>query len=253
MPNKVNLLEFQDVLRRATLNFSIDNVGMSFGSDSYKIGMRSSNAIVVLKGENKVISGISPTDTWDLNFSEPSKNVKAYFDLIIPDEQDEADIQMKNEKIILKSGSQKSNLFFCSEHLVTKFEGDGPRTDGELIFEFDITQEFVDTFNLVKKVAGGFGKIYFSVDNGEVSIESTDKTNSFSNGMKMAIGQSDYGDVSVCFDFKTINNVMTLINGDATDFRFRIGYIPQSNGGMSSFVKNDDSEKYFVLSMRENT
>lgn len=253
MPNKVNLLEFQDVLRRSTLNFSIDNVGMTFGSDEFKVGMRSANAIVVLKGANNIISGIAPTDTWDLNFSDPSKNVKAYFDLIIPDEQNEAVIEMKNEKIVVKSGGQKSNLFFCSEHLVTKFDREGPRTEGELVFEFDITQEFVDTFNLIKKVAGGFGKIYFNVEDGEVSIESTDKTNSFSNGMKMTIGRSDYEDVSVCFDFKTFNNVMTLLNGDATDFKFRIGYIPQSNGGMSSFVKNDGSEKYFVLSVRENT
>jgi len=252
MPNKVNLLEFQDVLRRSTLNFSIDNVGMSFGKDSFRVGMRSPNAIVILKGDNSIISGIAPTDTWDLNFSEPSKNVKAYFDLIIPDDQDEAVIEMMNEKIVVKSGGQKSNLFFCSEHLITKFDREGPRTDGDLMFEFDITQEFVDIFNLVKKVAGGFGKIYFNVENGEVSIESTDKTNSFSNGMRMVIGQSEFDDVSVCFDFKTFNNVMTLINGDATDFHFRIGYIPQSGGGMASFIKGDDSEKYFVLSMREN-
>lgn len=252
MSNKVNLLEFQDVLRRATLNFSIDNVGMSFGSDTFRVGMRSANAIVILSGVNEVISGIATTDTWDLNFSDPSKNVKAYFDLIIPDADDEAIIEMKNEKIVVKSGGQKSNLFFCSDHLITKFERDGPRKTGALVYEFDITPEFVDIFNLVKKVAGGFGKVYFNVEDGEVSIESTDKTNSFSNGMKMAFGQCDYEDVSICFDFKTFNNVMTLINGDATDFKFRIGYIPESSGGMASFIKNDDSEKYFVLSMREN-
>lgn len=252
MPNKVNLLEFQDVLRRSTLNFSIDNVGMSFGHDKFRVGMRSANAIVILNGDNNIISGIAPTDTWDFNFSDPSKNVKAYFDLIIPDEDDEAIIEMKNEKIVLKSGGQKSSLFFCSEHLVTRFERDGPRTNGNSVFEIDITDEFVDVFNLVKKVAGGFGKIYFNVDDGIVSIESTDKTNSFSNGMRMVIGETDYENVSICFDFKTFNNVMTLLNGDATEFKFRIGYIPENDGGMASFIKNDDSEKYFVLSMREN-
>ena len=46
---------------------------------------------------------------------------------------------------------------------------------------------------------------------------------------------------------------MTLINGDATDFKFRLGYIAQSSGGMASFIKSDDTEKYFVLSRRENT
>ncbi|MCK5016217.1 MAG: hypothetical protein KAS32_04015 [Candidatus Peribacteraceae bacterium] len=251
MSNKVNLPQFQDILRRATINFSIDNVGMSFAGDRFEIGMRSSNAIVILKGENNVISGISHTDTWDMNFSEPNKNVKAYFDLIIPDENDEAMIQMKDEKIIVKSGTQKSNLFFCSEHLISKFMGSGPKTDGEEVYSMDITQEFVDTFNLVKKVAGGFGKIYINVDDGVASIESTDKTNSFSNGMKMAIGESGFDDVTICFDFKTFNNIMTLIGGDAIEFKIRVGYIPRSNGGMISFIKNDESEKYFLMSKRE--
>jgi len=252
MPNKVNLLEFQDVLRRATLNFSIDNVGLSFTKEKFRVGMRSSNAIVILNGENHVISGIQPTDSWDLNFSDPSKNVKAYFDLIIPDENDEAIIQMTDAKITIKSGSQKTNLFFCSDHLVTKFDREGPRQEGEMMYEDQIVDNFVDTFNLVKKVAGGFGKIYFNTEDGDVSIESTDKTNAFSNGLKMSIGVSDYDDASVCFDFKTINNVMTLLGGDATDFSFRIGYMPSNNGGMASFIKNDGSEKYYVLSMREN-
>lgn len=253
MPNKVNLLEFQDVLKRSTLNFSIDNVKMTFGATTYKVGMRSSNAIVILRGENKVISGISDNDVWELMFSDPQRNVKSYFDLIIPDENDEADIQMKNEKIIVKSGKQKSNLFFCDERVTTRFDGDGPRTMGDEIFSIDISQDFVDTYNLVKKVASGFKKIYFNVEDGEVSVESTDKTNTYSNGMKMQVGTSEYeGSVSVCFDYKTFNNVMTLLNGDAEDFQFRIGYIEQSQGGMASFIRKDESEKYFIMTSREN-
>ena len=250
--NKVNLLEFQNLLRRATLNYSMDNVGISVKSDTYRVGMRNSNAIVILNGSNNIISGISGTDTWELNFSDPSKNVKSYFDLIIPDENNEAAIEMKNEKLIVKSASQKINLFFCSDHLISRFDREGPKVDGDTVFEFGITQEFVDTFNLIKKVAGGFGKIYFTIEDGIVNIETTDKTNTFSNGMKMAIGASEYDDVSVCFDFKTINNVMTLLNGDATEFSVRLGYIPSSAGGAISFIKSDGNEKYYLLSMREN-
>lgn len=249
--NKVNVLEFLNLLRKSTLNYSIDNVGISLTKDKFRVGMRSTNAIVILNGDNNIVSGIGPSDSWDLNFSDPSKNVKSYFDLIIPDENNEADIQMKDEKVIVKSSSQKINLFFCSEHLVSKFDREGPKVDGDMVVEMPITQTFMDTFGLIKKVAGGFGKVYFSVDDGSLSIESTDKTNSFSNGMKMAVGSSEFEDVSICFDFKTINNIMILLNGDATDFTFRIGYIKQTLGGIASFIKNDGSEKYYLLSMRE--
>jgi len=252
--NKVNLLEFQNLLRKATLNYSMDNVGISLKNDAFRVGMRNSNAIVILNGPNNVISGIAPTDTWDLRFSDPSKNVKSYFDLIIPDANDEALIEMKNEKITIKSEdkSQKINLFFCSEHLISRFDREGPKVDGDTVFEMEITQGFMDTFSLIKKVAGGFGKVYFTVEDGVVSLESTDKTNTFANGMKMSVGTTEYDNVSVCFDFKSINNVITLLNGDATNFSVRVGYIPQSAGGVASFIKNDASEKYFLLSMREN-
>ncbi len=70
--------------------------------------------------------------------------------------------------------------------------------------------------------------------------------------MKMGIGTTDHTEsVSVCFDYKTINNVMTLVD-DGVDFRFRIGYIPESNGGMASFIRTDETEKYFIMTSREN-
>jgi hypothetical protein len=252
--NKVNLLEFQNMLRKATLNYSMDTVGISINSETFRVGMRSGNAIVILNGPNNIISGISNTDIWDLRFSDPSKNVKSYFDLTIPDANDEAIIEMKEEKVTILSDdkTQKINLFFCSEHLISRFDKEGPKVSGDTVFEMSITQDFMDTFSLIKKVAGGFGKVYFTVEDGIVSLESTDKTNSFANGMKMSIGATECSDIAVCFDFKTINNIIVLLNGDATNFSIRMGYIPQTSGGMVSFIKNDGTEKYFLLSMREN-
>jgi len=242
-----------DLLRRGTCNYSIDNVGIKFNKDTYKVGMRGSNCIIMLNGDNDIISNIKDNDTWELNFSDPSKNVKTYFDLIIPDENDEVNITLKEEKIILKSGNQKSNLFFCSETLISVFEGTGPKVNGETLFEQVIDQTFIDTYQLIKKVASSFGKVYFSITDGKISIEATDKTNSFANGMKMDIGDSDFDDINLCFEFKTFNNIMTLINGDFTVFTMRVGYIKKNNGGMVSFIREDASEVYYQLSTRENS
>jgi hypothetical protein len=252
--NKINLLEFQNLLRKATLNYSIDNVGITLKDGGFKVAMRGNNAIVILNGPNDVISGISPTDSWDLFFSNPAKNVKSYIDLIIPDDNNEAVIEMMEEKVVVRTEDkrQKTNLFFCSEHSVSKFDREGPKVDGDEVFKFTITQDFVDTFNLIKKVASSFGKMYFVVEEGVVFLEGTDRTNAFANGLKMAIGETEYDkDVVICFDFKNINNIMALLNGDATDFSIRLGYIPQTSGGLASFIKDDNSEKYYLLSIRE--
>ena len=161
--NKVNVPKFQSLLRKGTLNFSIDNIGLKFNENDFRVGMRSTNAIVILSGKNDVISGIKPTDSWDLNFSMPSKNVNPYFDLILPDENDEVNVKMSDGKITLTSEGQRSNIFFCSNHRVTSFDGEGPKTQGDEVFSIDITDDFIDKFNLVKKIAGSFGKIYFSL------------------------------------------------------------------------------------------
>jgi hypothetical protein len=254
MANKVNVGGFLNILQKATLNYSIDNVGMNFSQNNYNMGMKGSNCIVILKGDNDIISGIKKNDTWCLNFYEPIKNVKSYFDIIDPDENDQANIIMKNEKVIIKSGKQKSQLFFCSEHLITSFTGNGPKTNGDKICEFQINDAFIDAYSTIKKIAGSFGKIYFSVEKTNLFMEATDKQNSFSNGMKIEIGKSDYDydDFLICFDFKNFNNVMTLLNGDWENFIFRIGYVVKSQGGLISFIKNDENEKYYLTSIREN-
>ena len=249
--NKINVTKFQELLQKATCNFSIDNVGITFTKENYHTGMKNNNSIVIIDNDNDIIKGIGKNDEWVLNFYDPIKNVKTYFSLIEPDEEDEVDIQMKNDKIIIQSGKQKSQLFFCSEHLISSFNGTGPKTNGEEVCSFKIDDEFLYTFETVKKIASTFGKIYFTVENGILFMEGTDKTNSFSNGIKIEIGKSDYEDVTICYDFKTFNNIITIINGDYEDFTFRIGYVKKSGGGLISIINDSEKEKYYILSMRE--
>jgi hypothetical protein len=215
--------------------------------------MRGDGCIILLNGDNDIISNIKDNDEWELLFSNVSKNVKTYFDLIIPDENGEAEIINKEEKIILKSGNQRSNIFFCADVTVNTFDGDGPKNNGVEIYKTQLDQMFIDTYSLIKKVSASFGKIYFTVKDGVFNIEATDKTNPYNNGMKIALGDvPGCDDLDICFKFKTLNNVMTLINGDFEDYTFRLGYVPEKNGGMISLVKSDNSERYHILSVREN-
>jgi len=253
--SKVDVNCFLDLLRKSTCNYSIDTTQLKFDAKMYNVGMRGTNCIVLLNGINDIIDEIENNDTWELNFSNVSKNVKSYFDLIIPDENGKANIKMKDEKIIVSSGKQKSNLFFCADIIVDTFDGDGPKVLGDTVYETQLNQDFIDVYSLIKKIGGSFGKIYFVVKDGKLSMEVTDKTNPLSNGMSFEIGDTKYDDLEVCFEFKTFNNIMSLINGDFEDFSFRIGYVVKNKGGMISLIKNDEveTEKYYMLSMREST
>lgn len=250
MAKTVNIEKFLTLVKKSTANYLIDNIGMKFTNTSYKVGMRGSNVIVILKGDNDIISDIASGDSWELNFSDPVKNVKNYFELIMGDD---VPIDIKNDKITLTSGTQKTNIFFVSDNVITGFDGEGPKVEGETLFEKVIDDEFVSTFSLIKKIASSFGKVYFSQDKGQFSIEATDKTNSYSNGMKMALGDSKSDEsISICTDFKVIYNVLSLVESNFADFTFKVSYIRKSQGGLISFIKNDGSEKYYILSVREN-
>lgn len=249
--NKVHVERFINLLQKATLNWSIPHVRVVFQKDTYRIGMKGANSLLILNGENDVITGIKATDEWEMNFQDAVKNVKAYLANIIPDDDGYATIQMKDEKLIIKSGNQKAQCFFCADNIPATFTKDGPKQTGDEVVNFEIDEEFVTAYNLIKKVAGSFGKVYFGVEDGHLFMEAGDRTSPHTNNMMMKLQETDADDMFVCFDFKSLNDVVTIINGDAYDFSFRLGYLPQRNSGLVSFMKEGE-ETYYLLSLREN-
>ena len=121
MANKVNVVKFLNLLQKATLNWSIPHVRVSFKKDAFHVGMKGSNSLLILDGDNDVITGIKTTDDWEMNFQDAVKNVKAYLSIIVSDDDGMADIQMKDEKIIVKSGNQRTNCFFCADNIPSTF------------------------------------------------------------------------------------------------------------------------------------
>ncbi len=251
MANRVHVEKFIKLLQKATLNWSIPHVRVYFTKDTYRVGMKGSNSLLILRGENDIITGISETDEWEMNFQDAVKNVKAYMSIILPDEDGMAAIMMRDEKIIIKSGNQKTQCFFCSDAIPSIFTKDGPKTIGDEVVNFEIEEEFITAYSLIKKVAGGFGKVYFGVQNGRLFIEAGDRTSPHTNNMLMLLQESSHDDMFVCFDYKSLNDIMTLINGDAVDFTFRLGFMPARGSGLVSFTK-DGVETYYLLSLREN-
>jgi hypothetical protein len=255
MGNKVHVEKFLKLLQKATLNHSIENVRMTFTKDIYKVGMKGANSLLILKGENDIITGIKSTDEWEMNFQDVQKNLKNYLSIIIPDEDGYANIIMSDSKLTVNSGNQNTRCFFCSDNIPATFTKDGPKSTGEQVVNFEIDDEFITAYNLIKKVAAQFKKVYFGVEDGKLFIEAGDRTNAHANNMTITLQDTDFDDMFVCFDYKGLMDVMTLINGDAYDFYFRIGYLPNRNSGLMSFTKGDDNnnETYYLLSLRENT
>ena len=246
---QINIEEFKDVLKKATINFSLDSVQLVVTADKIKSKMttNSNDAVVVLDIENKVMPGNA--GELQFNFQDPNQSLLPYLGLI--EEGQETDINIKPEKIVLTTGNLKSNIFFCSPQVVSVFGREGVRPGTTYFTEFALNDDFIRQFNMVKKIGMRFGKIYFGVSSNIMVMETTDKTNRFSNGLKFELYRQKFENMSLCFDYKNLTNVMSSIGDDYSDFILHVTYMKEADLGMIYLCKNDESEKYFLMSKQD--
>jgi hypothetical protein len=249
----INTGELKEFLKKATLNYCINNVQIKLTKDKVvsKMISSASDVITILNMNNEIIPSMKATDNLVLNFDEPNANIVPYLNLI--DDNEETTINIKDEKITLVQGKLKSNIFFCSPQVVNVFEADAPRADIEYFHEMSFDDDFIKDFGQIKKIGSKFNKVYFGVADKMLYIETSDKQNRFSNGLRIDLCEvDDYQDMSMCFDFKNVVNLMSVLNGASSEFMCRFAYVAEQELGMLSIVNDDGSEKYYLMSRRDN-
>ncbi len=225
----------------------IPSVQLKINNDKVLAKMRSANNSIVVylnTYNNVIVSDMS--DEIELNFDEPNSKVIPYLALI---DSETIDVTVDDSKIALKDGKHKTNLHFCMSSFVTTFTGQEPNT--QTFYELPITEEIANGFDKISRVAGKFEKIYFTIKDNKFIIETTDKTNRFSNGINIVLGDIDHKDINICFDFKNFKAVLKCIEDDIFEFTSKFTWVEEQEAGMVLFEKNDSSEKYYLLSKVE--
>lgn len=243
----INVENLQEIIKKSTLNYVIPSVQLKVGKEFITARMRSANNTVVvsLNINNDVISDVP--DEVEMNFDEPSVKVRPYLNLI---DSQTVNAVFSDDKLTLKDGRHKTNLHFCMSSFVTTFTGQEPNTT--VFYELPLSAEVGESFDKVRKVAGKFEKVYFTVKDKKFIVETTDRTNRFSNGINFELGDIDHKDVDICFDFKNFNAVLQCIGDSLSEFVAKFTWIEEQEAGMVLFEKNDGSEKYYLLSKLED-
>jgi hypothetical protein len=241
-----NVDNFKNVLKKATLNFSIESVQLKFQDDKVSSNMISEHrdAVTNISISNDIFDGKG--NEYEFNFNQPSKQLMPFLNLI---DGTDAELKIMDEKIIISSGRQKSNIHFCSPDIVSVFEGN-VRQGLDYFLELDIDDTLLDAFAKIKKIGTQFGNIYFNVEKNKFNIETSDRTNRFSNNLKFDLVDIKAKDVSLRYDFKNFMNLMNVINGDAESFKMKFSYVESEGMGMLLTENEDSSEKYFLMSRR---
>lgn len=244
---KVNVENFKSVIRKATLDLSIDSVQLDFTKDRVvsKMITQHNDGIVLLDIPNDVILDMTDNDEFQFNFSEPNQSIMPFLNLI---DEEEANIRVHQEKITLSVGRQRSNIFFCSPRVVSVFSAGAPLESVEYFLEMPVDDYFIEVFKKIKKVGTRFGRVYFNVEDSMLSIESTDKRSSVSNTLKFDLIEAEFDNMTICFDFSNFSKLMSIVSNDYENFVFKISYMKERELGMVFMRKTDDSENYFLMS-----
>lgn len=243
---KLYVDKFKEILKKATLNFSIDNVHLEISKDKVISRMinNDKNAIIFLDKKNEFIE-IADNNSFDFNFSEPQAQLLPFLNII---DNNEVNIDISEEKIIITDGSLSTKVFFCSPTIVNIFGSQSAR-EIDSFLEMNIDEDFYRSYLKIKKIGSKFGKVYFTVKNKKFYIETMDKGNSFSNGLSLEIINSvNEDDLTMFFDFKNFISLMTIID---VNFKFKFSYLKEQEMGMLSVISNEEDEKYYLMSQEE--
>lgn len=240
---KVNVKKFEELIKKATWNYSIPSCWLHFTKDNIYTKMISddNNAVLELNLNNDVIID---GDEMDFYFSNPAKNVKPYIDLFT---SEEIDLKPREDQIELIDQDHISRLHFCSPSAVRSFSGQNP--SDEIFFFNENLDQIFPYFQKLKGVAVRFKKIYMSTFNGKLYLEATDKESPSSNSVKFHIGKTDKN-IDIMFDFRYINSLMKMISYPE-DFNFKFAFLEEEEAGIFLFEKEDKSELYYLTSKSE--
>lgn len=246
---KINVRNFKNLLKKATIDYLVPSISLNIENNKIWASSISpdQNAIVFLNLPNDIID--KTDEHHEFNFQDIGSNVKPYIDLL----KDElVDLQIGENKILLKDSTKKKiNLFFCTVEFTNHFQGEDKSEKYDYFYETQMSKDFLSRFNELKKVAVKFGKIYIVCKDGKLYIESTDKTNSFSNSVSLETDDVNPElDFSMCFDFRNLSYILNTIEDNIENFKMKCTYLEEYEAGMILF-ENGNEEKYFITSKNE--
>lgn len=247
--NTLNVKETKDFLHKGTFNYSIDQIKIRFTKDNAKSSVMGTNVISIINKDNDILTGLSNEDEVEFNIMDPMTNIRPILDLI---KDDSVNVDVSDEKIALKKGRFRSNIHFCDPHIIQ--EMNRKPKDIDINHTLKLDDENMESIDKIIKtcIKLRFKKIYFGVEKGILFIETTDRTNKFSNKLKFELEKSSSSDFVMCFDNKLVSNLVKVMGSDYESFTFEFSYLEDHEIGRISARKDDDSEIYYLMSEKEN-
>jgi hypothetical protein len=241
---KINIKNFKNVITKATLNNGIESLQLRFKDGKIQSDMLNANgtSISILNVENDVLD---TNEELTFNFSDPSSNVVPFIQLF---DNEEVKLSLTDLFMKLKDGGQTTKVGFCAEAAVKRLGKDNIK-NVEWFFEMNIDNDVIKNFNKIKKIGSRFGKIYFVVEDNKLYIETADRTNSYSNGVKFKLADIEMHDLALAYAYNDMVNFFHVIEMNIDkNFTIKVSYNEEQELGCVYAVSEHDEEKYALIS-----
>jgi hypothetical protein len=142
-----------------------------------------------------------------------------------------------------------SKIAFCSENAVRRL-GTDDVMNTEWFFEMPLDIDFIRNFEKIKRIGARFGKVYFVIKDKSLYIETSDKTNMYSNGYKVRLADDiDMEDISLAYVYTDVVNLFHCIEMDLEkNFTLKIEYKEDQGLGCVYALSENGEEKYSLIS-----
>lgn len=240
---KINVDNFRNVITKATLNFGIETLQLRF-SDRIKCDSINQNgtSISILDVENDVLD---TNEQLTFNFSDPSNNVIPYINLL---EKTEPELSLTDLFMKFIDESHSYKVGFVSDTAIRRLGTDDVK-DVDWFFETKIDEKIIKKFEPIKKIGSRFGKVYIDLDNKRLFINTTDKTNRYSNDVKFKIADLDMRDLSLAYTYTDMVNFFHCVEMSlAKNFTMKVSFDEEQGLGCLYAHTESGDEKYALIS-----
>jgi len=247
---KINKKKFIELIKKATLNYSINTLQINIDNDRIKVAMKSeSNTyLTVLDLENDIFIDIISGSLLELNFLDPNVHLLKLLNQI---DLDEPEIKLNNKILSIIDKNQKASVNFCSPLIVSVSNKTTPRIN-DYFLNFDIDDNFNGIYKKIRSIGAIYGKVYFEVIDNKFRINSTDKTSGLDHGFMAEIIDVKHENISCCFPFLNISNMMNCLSDDK-EYEMKFAYEPNTELMMISCIRKDtiNKEIYYLFSQKD--
>jgi hypothetical protein len=244
---KINLSNFKKVIKKATLNGSIDNLQLKFENGRIKSQMVSNtrSAVTIINVENDVFDS---NKNFTLNFFI----IEYTLSFINAFDQDECEAEITDDyEMIIKYGNQIERLQLFDENPIKqnilKKEPDDLKYFLALNFDDDLKLVFQKLISIGKKYKQSMHP-HVLLENNIFSLNLADCKNSKSNFIKFELKElknSGFDNFKLCFDFDPFKNLYEVIKMEK-NIELKFVYDEEINRGFLSAQSDDMSERYFL-------